>query len=155
LLIDQGGEEDLYHVADDLSLEVDDLLPIVEAATLLGFVTAHEGDVRITDRGKAFAEADIQTRKQIFRDAALAHVTVLQKMKTALDRKSDHTMPVEFFRDLLDEHFSEKESERQVETALHWGRYAEIFSYDSESDAIRSIGNGQAASSDGEAELHR
>ena len=50
LLIDHGGEEDLYHVAEQLLLEVDDLLPIVEGATLLGFATAHEGDVKITPR---------------------------------------------------------------------------------------------------------
>jgi NitT/TauT family transport system ATP-binding protein len=69
-------------------------------------------------------------------------VPVLQKMKTALDRKSDHAMPVEFFRDLLDEHFSEAEAEQQVQTALHWGRYAGIFTYDSENDLIRSIPEG-------------
>lgn len=32
-----GGHEDLYHVAEDLRMEIDDLLPIVEAAVLLGF----------------------------------------------------------------------------------------------------------------------
>ena len=36
----------------------------------------------------------------------------------------------QFFRDLLDEHFSEDESRRQLETAIQWGRYAEIFDYD-------------------------
>ena len=29
-------------------------------------------------------------------------------------------MPVEFFRDILDEHFSDSETERQIDTALHW-----------------------------------
>jgi hypothetical protein len=49
----------LYHLAEQLLLEVDDLLPIIEGATLLGFATAREGDVKITPEGKAFAEADI------------------------------------------------------------------------------------------------
>ena len=39
-------------------------------------------------------------------------------------------MPDEFFRDILDEHFSQDESDRQMETAIDWGRYAEIFDYD-------------------------
>ena len=125
LLNDRGGEEDLYHVAEELLLEVDDLLPILDAATLLGFATAHEGDVRITPAGQAFAEADIPTRKELFRKAALAHVSLLQQMYTALEKKSDHTMPMEFFRDLLDEHFPETEVNQQIETALNWGRYAE------------------------------
>ena len=107
LLVDHGGEEDLYHVAEQLLLEVDDLLPIVEGATLLGFATAHEGDVKITPEGRAFADADISTRKSLFREAALGHVIPLQKMKSALESRSDHVMPLEFFHDILDEHFTE------------------------------------------------
>ena len=39
-------------------------------------------------------------------------------MSSALASKSEHTMPLEWFRDILDEHFSEDEVNRQVETAL-------------------------------------
>jgi NitT/TauT family transport system ATP-binding protein len=137
LLVDHGGEEDLYHVAEQLLLEVDDLLPIVEGATLLGFATAHEGDVRITPEGTAFAEADISTRRSLFREAALTRVALLQKMKSALESKSDHRMPLEFFHDILDEHFTEADVVEQIETALNWGRYAGIFSYDRESGNLR------------------
>jgi NitT/TauT family transport system ATP-binding protein len=31
---------------------------------------------------------------------------------------------------MLDEQFSEEESLRQMETAVAWGRYAELFDYD-------------------------
>jgi len=137
LLVDHGGEEDLYHVAEELLLEIDDLLPIIQAATLLGFATADEGDVKITSAGREFVGADISTRKSLFREAALTHVTLLQKMKSALDARSDHTMPLEFFHDILDEHFTETAVEKQLETALNWGRYAEIFSYDPESGTLR------------------
>jgi len=137
LLVERGGEEDLYHVTEELLLEVDDLLPIVEGATLLGFATTREGDVKTTPEGKAFAEADISSRKLLFREAALARVSVLQKMKSALESKSDHVMPLEFFHDILDEHFTEAEVLRQLETALNWGRYAGIFTYDPETDTLR------------------
>jgi NitT/TauT family transport system ATP-binding protein len=137
LLIDHGGEEDLYHVAEQLLLEVDDLLPIVEGATLLALATTREGDVKVTPEGKAFAEADIATRRKLFRDAALGRVTLLQKMKSALESRSDHVMPLEFFHDILDEHFTEEEVEKQIETALGWGRYAGIFSYDAETGNLR------------------
>jgi NitT/TauT family transport system ATP-binding protein len=58
-------------------------------------------------------------------------------MYTSLEKKSDHTMPVEFFRDLLDERFTQVEVEQQIETALNWGRYAELFTYDPEQDSVR------------------
>jgi NitT/TauT family transport system ATP-binding protein len=136
VLNDRGGKEDLYRIADELRLEVDDLLPIVESAVLLDFTKSERGDVELTATGKAFAEADIETRKVLFRQAALAHVTLLQQIDHALQNKSDHTMPLEFFRDLLQERFSDEEVERQVDTALNWGRYGDIFVYDSESDRL-------------------
>jgi len=153
LLIDRGGEEDLYHVAETLLLEVDDLLPILDAATMLGFATAHEGDVKITPQGRTFAEADIPTRRRLFREA-LTHVPLMQQIVSALERKSDHTMPLEFFRDLLDERLPGHEVDLQIETALNWGRYADIFTYDSESDRLRLIPAGAAASSREAAPLH-
>ena len=129
MLQDRGGCEDLYRLAEDLVMEVDDLLPIIEAAALLGFVTLQEGDAAITPEGHAFVEADILQRKVLFRDAALKHVALLSQMESILKRKSDHSITIEFFHDILDEHFSEDEVKQQLDTALHWGRFAEIFDY--------------------------
>jgi len=130
ILADQGGRIDLHRLADELSLEVDALLPTVDTAILLGFLRVEEGDAIITPEGHAFAAADIQTRKAIFRKTAIANVPLLRQMEQALKAKSDRTLSDEFFRDLLDEHYSEEESRRQLETAIQWGRYAEIFDYD-------------------------
>jgi len=136
LLVDREGKEDMYHLSEELLLEVDDLLPIIQAATLLGFATAHEGDVAITPEGRAFVAADIPARKDLFREATLQRVGLLRQMQTALACKTDHSMPLEFFRDLLDEHFGKEEVERQLQTALDWGRYADIFTYDPDSDRL-------------------
>jgi len=136
LLNDRGGADDLYHVAEELLMEVDDLLPIVDAATMLGFAISQHGDITLTPEGKAFAEADIATRKILFRDAVLKHVTLLQQVRRTLESKSDGAISVEFFRDILDEHFPENEVQAQIDTALNWGRYAEIFSYDPEGDRL-------------------
>jgi NitT/TauT family transport system ATP-binding protein len=154
LVLDRGGTEDLYHVADELHLEVDDLLPIVEAAVLLGFATAHEGDVEITPAGRAFAEADIETKKNLFREAALGHVDLIQQIHRALQSKSDGSMPLQFFHDLLDEHFSEEDTEKQIETALNWGRYGGIFSYDPETDRLRLHSSGSSEGAAESAALH-
>jgi NitT/TauT family transport system ATP-binding protein len=135
-LNERGGKEDLYHLADELLMEVDDLFPIVDEAVLLGFAIAAKGDLSITTSGKEFAESDIATRKKLFRNAVLDHVTLIQQIRNALERKSDRAIPLEFFRDILDEHMPQKDVERQIETALNWGRYAEIFTYDSETERL-------------------
>jgi NitT/TauT family transport system ATP-binding protein len=130
ILADQGGRVDLHRLAAELSLEVDALLPSVDTAALLGFLRLEEGEVMIAPEGQAFAQADIQARKAIFRKAVLANVPLLRQMEQALKAKSNRTLSDEFFHDLLDEHFGEEESRRQLETAIQWGRYAEIFDYD-------------------------
>jgi NitT/TauT family transport system ATP-binding protein len=131
LLLDKGGRDDIYRLADDLAFEIDDLLPIVDAAQLLGFLKIEEGDAAITPSGTEFANSEILRQKELFRDAALHNVLLLRQIRRALESKSDHTVPEDFFLDLLDEQFSEEECLRQMETAVAWGRYAELFDYDS------------------------
>jgi NitT/TauT family transport system ATP-binding protein len=133
ILTDRGGHDDIYHLADDLSFEIDDVLPIVEAASMLGFVNVSEGDVEITPAGHQYVEADIAERKDLFGKAALERVTLIRQIKRALESKSNHTLPDEFFHDTLDEHFTEEETVQQLQTAVNWGRYAGLFDYDSAS----------------------
>jgi len=130
LLLDKGGKDDIYHLADDLAFEIDDLLPIVDAAQLLGFLNVEEGDAAITASGTEFANSEILRQKELFRVAAIANVLLLRQIRRALEAKSDHTIPEDFFLDMLDEQFSEEECLRQMETAVAWGRYAELFDYD-------------------------
>jgi NitT/TauT family transport system ATP-binding protein len=130
LLLDKGGRDDIYRLADDLAFEVDDLLPIVDAAQLLGFLKIEEGDAAITPSGAEFANSEILRQKELFRDAAVEHVLLLRQIRRALESKSDHTVPEDFFLDMLDEQFSEEECQRQMETAVAWGRYAELLDYD-------------------------
>jgi NitT/TauT family transport system ATP-binding protein len=130
ILVDHGGRQDLHRISHQLMLESDDLLPIVGACALLGFATVEHGDAQITELGREFAGADIQRRKDMFRAAVLEHVPLLKQIDSALRAKSDGTMLLDFFHDLLDEHFSDDEVRRQLDTAIQWGRYAELFEYD-------------------------
>jgi NitT/TauT family transport system ATP-binding protein len=126
----EGARADMYRLADELAFEIDDLLPIVDAAVLLGFLRIEEGDAIITPAGREFAESEILKQKEVFRQAAIEHVLLLRQITRALDNKSDHTVPEEFFLDMLDEQFSQDETQRQLETAINWGRYAELFDFD-------------------------
>jgi NitT/TauT family transport system ATP-binding protein len=132
LLHDRGGREDLFRLSEELVMDVEDLLPILEACVLLGFALLKEGDVQLTSQGVRFADADIQRRKVLFREASLEYVTILKQIDSILKKKSDHAISDEFFHDILDEHFAEEEVQRQFDTAINWGRYGEIFDYDRE-----------------------
>jgi NitT/TauT family transport system ATP-binding protein len=131
ILADHTGPEDIYRLADALAFEIDDLLPIIEAAAMLGFLKVSEGDAELTPEGRLFAEADILHRKELFRQAAVENVVLIKQITRSLELKADHRLSDEFFHDLLDEHFTESETLLQLETAIQWGRYAELFDHDS------------------------
>jgi NitT/TauT family transport system ATP-binding protein len=130
LLLDHNGRDDIYRLADDLGFEIDDLLPIVDAAQMLGFLKITEGDAEITPEGADYANSEILRQKELFRKAALDHVLLLRQIVRAIETKSNHSVPEEFFHDLLDEQFTEEVTLRQLETAISWGRYAELFDFD-------------------------
>jgi NitT/TauT family transport system ATP-binding protein len=66
ILAARGGQVGLAELADELSFEIDDLLPLVDAAVLLGLARVHNAQLDITDVGREFARADIDTSKKIF-----------------------------------------------------------------------------------------
>lgn len=130
LLEDIGLKTDLYKLGDQLSLDLEDLLPIVEAASLLGLIMIKEGDIELTPTGEQFAEATVLERKEIFRNQALQYINSLNMIVSALNSKSNGKMPEEFFLNVFNRHFGEEEAINQLTTIIDWGRYAELFAYD-------------------------
>ncbi len=136
LLAERGGQEDLHRLAADLQFEVDDLLPLVDAAALLGLARVEEGDAILTAEGKAFAEASTLDRKAIFHRVLQDRPTLATRIHTALAAKQNHRLPEAFFLDLLEEHFSAAEARRQLDTAIQWGRYAELFGFEDDTGEL-------------------
>ncbi len=63
ILAAHGGREDLPKFAERLTFDVEDLLPLVDAAQLLGLALVDNADIELTDEGREFVEADIDTSK--------------------------------------------------------------------------------------------
>ena len=126
----EGRQEDIYQLATRLRLDVDDLLPIVDAAVLLGFALVEQGDIKLTDAGREFARASILESKLLFRRQVLERAPLVTTIYQTL--RQSKTMVADFFLDILDEHYPDEEAERQFATAVDWGRYAELFEYDAQ-----------------------
>ncbi len=125
----RGDREDLYQLGRHLQLEVDDLFPMIEAADLLDLADTQEGDLVLTPQGQRFAEADVLEEKKVFREQALAHIAILGQIVHALQAAPGHSLPEEYFKSQLEKYFGEEEAQLQLETAINWGRYAELFSF--------------------------
>ncbi len=134
-LLEEGGWADLYRLAEELRYELDDLLTIVEAAELLGFVKVAEGDITLTPLGEAFAEASILARKEIVAGRIL-RLPIIRWIYETLHADDDGRVSADYFREQLQLDFTPEEAERQLDIAIHWGRYAELFAYDEDSDEL-------------------
>jgi NitT/TauT family transport system ATP-binding protein len=126
---DAGGRADLADLADDLSLEVDDLLPLVDACLLLAFVSTHDGVLDLTADGRRFADADIQSSKRLFAEVATERVPLVRTIHSALQRADDGALKEAFFLDVLRRQYSADEAQAQLDTAIDWGRYGELYEY--------------------------
>jgi NitT/TauT family transport system ATP-binding protein len=134
------GRADLPHLADEEHLVVDELFPLIELMQILGWAHVSGGDIELTRDGRIYAEADMLARKQMFADALLKHVPLAAHIRRVLDERPGHRAPAARFLRELEDHLSEEEAERVMETVINWGRHAEIFAYDYD-DEVLSLEN--------------
>jgi NitT/TauT family transport system ATP-binding protein len=128
------GRADLPALAQTLHFEVDDLLPLGETLQLFRFGTMEEGDITLTDKGRAFVEADTDGRQALFLDALKEHVPLATMIRQVLDERWNHRASAVRFRDELEDHMSPDYAADTLRAVIGWGRYAELFNYDEEAE---------------------
>jgi NitT/TauT family transport system ATP-binding protein len=136
ILAARGGRDGLAEIADDLTFEIDDLLPLTDAAVLLQMARIDGSDIELTAEGKEFAAADILASKQLFARHAAKQAPLVRAIVQALAATEDHTLREGFFLDVLRRGFSAQEARSQLDTAIDWGRYAELYDYDSDDEEL-------------------
>ncbi len=78
------GSSDLADLEEELEVDLDELMPIVYAASAMGFIAVGDGYVAITDKGKDFIAASIEKRKEMLRESLKS----VEPFKTAMELKS-------------------------------------------------------------------
>lgn len=132
LVYSHDGVADLPELADELAFEVDDLLPLVDAGTMLGLLSVADADVSLTDVGREWFTGDIQVRKQLFASLAVDRAPMVGTIVRALQRSDDGKLRDDFFLDLLRRGFPADAAQAQLDIAIDWGRYGELFDYDAD-----------------------
>jgi NitT/TauT family transport system ATP-binding protein len=132
ILNTRGGRGDLPELAETLSFEVDDLLPLTDAAEMLGFAEIDNADLHLTPTGKEWVEADILASKEIFAHQARERAPLVRSIVHGLETTKDGTLSERFFLDILRRAYTEEQAHEQLDIAIDWGRYGELFEYDAE-----------------------
>lgn len=130
------GQTDLPDLADELSFEVDDLLPLVDAARMLRLLDLDGAQAFLTNAGRDWYTADIQRSKEQFATLAGTHAPLVKTIVKALENSNDGALRDDFFRDLLRRGYNDTDTEKQLNIAIDWGRYGELFDYDAKSGEL-------------------
>ena len=131
-----NGYADLPVIAGNPQLEADEIFHLGESLQLLRFAQLREGDIVLTEAGKRFANLETDARKKLFAEHLLAYVPVMGLIKRVLDERPSHTAPAARFRNELEDYMSEEYADETLKTIVSWGRYAELFAYDEQSETF-------------------
>jgi NitT/TauT family transport system ATP-binding protein len=127
------GREDLYKLGGPLGYELDDLLPVTEAAKQLGLVRIDSGDIELTAEGRVLAGAEEPERKRLL-GSRLAGLPLIADIRQALEARAEGRVRKKAFVDLLRERYSPEEADKQILTAVDWARYGEVFDFDPDAE---------------------
>jgi NitT/TauT family transport system ATP-binding protein len=123
-----GDREDIYRLPDELHIDPSHMLSLTEAAEIMGFATVQKGDINLTSLGETFAEASIQARKEIFA-TRIRRLPLTRWLITMLTYSENRALDWDVIQTALELEFPKEEAEKQLDTLINWGRYAELLSY--------------------------
>ncbi len=126
---------DIYRLSEELNVDSGHILSLTEAAELLGFATIAKGDITLTPLGETFAEASILARKEIFA-TRIRRLPLVRWLLSMLGSSEKRSLPVGVILTALELEFHKEEAERQLDTLINWGRYAEILSYNDDQEVL-------------------
>lgn len=135
LLNSHKGSEDVALLADDLDLEIDEILPALDFAEVLGLVRVTGGQASFTDLGRKYMSSSIRDRKAILRDQ-LRKTTLFKTLLRALDSAPEHQLTDEQLTQLI----SVAPADESIQNIVNWGRYAELIRYDADARLLVAVG---------------
>jgi NitT/TauT family transport system ATP-binding protein len=135
LLAGKGGREDIYKLAAELSMELGETLTVIRAAEMLGLVHTPGGDVVVEPFGNQVVDASITDRKDLIRDK-LAEIPLFKMVKDYLSREEGTEVSREEMLQKLAELLPNEDAESSFGTVVSWGRYAEMFGYNDDTQTF-------------------
>ena len=129
-VLENEGAMELFELTRRVDLEFTQLLLVVKAAELLGWVATPGQRVEMTEEGRKFLAADINTRKKLL-NARLREIFVFNLIIQMLKQYENGEVPDEIILGELALHFPHERPQRILRTVVAWARYAKLFKYSS------------------------
>ncbi len=123
-----GGQDDVFHIAAVMHRDARQLISVVKAADLLGFVTTPGRQVVLGHTGGHFVKASRTDRRAIWRDRIL-HLRLFRVTQEMI-RRADGPIDSEVVQETLILNLPEENYEKVFATFVDWARNGDLFAYD-------------------------
>lgn len=134
LLNKEGGREDIYKLAAELSMELGETLGVIKAAEMLGLVHTPGGDVVVESFGTKVIDGSINERKELIGEK-LEKLPLFKALRDYL-KTQDGEVTREEALEKLAELLPNEDAEASFTTLVNWGRYAELFGYNDDTQTF-------------------
>jgi NitT/TauT family transport system ATP-binding protein len=132
---DSGGIEDAARLAADFDLELDEILPSIDGAELLGLVRVADGNVELTADAQKLLETGIRDRKKIIRDK-VAGIGIIKELTSKLMESDEHKISKKETLKFLQDKIATADIESYFRIIINWTRHAGLIGYNSDSEEI-------------------
>ncbi len=130
-----GGKVDAPKLADEMGADIAVLLPVLDAAEMLGLVRPEKGDVHLTELGLKFQKTS-KNKLKLLKD----RLATIEPFRTALElaSKGKNVTAAQVAESLADIglkwHYQPEMNESLIRALLiHWAIYAGLLKYDGKS----------------------
>ena len=135
VLDDLGGRHDVFRFAREVNYELGDIILVIKAAEMLGFVETPGADVVLTPVGARMLKAKVRPRKQLLKEQ-LTQLPIFRAVVDALQRSEDRRADQDAFLEIFALYLPAEDSEALLKTVIDWGRYAELIGYNVEDQEL-------------------
>ncbi len=134
ILHQRGGEHETVNLANDLQMHAENLLPVTEAAEVLGFLTISGGKMKLTAEGKKAISGSIQERRQAVKERLLT-LPIFKKAIELLSKRNRKMHKRSFQKALLSD-LPKLHSDSTLKSVIGWGRHASLLGYNADTDEL-------------------
>ena len=133
------GPLDLYDVANEMKLRLDQMLPAVAAAEMLGFIDTPGTTLVLTPQGRNYAtEQDSHRRQEMLRET-VSHLPIVRRVLEELRSKGSDGMERSLAVAQLALFLPFEDPEDQFAALVRWGRAVNLLNYDAQTEHLAIV----------------
>jgi NitT/TauT family transport system ATP-binding protein len=142
ILNDSPELHNIYDISDEIGKEFGETIALVKAAEILEFVDTPKDQVRFTELGKRFVNADRETRHKLFSEQVfklrLFHIII------ALLEEYEEVEAVRVIKDIASA-LPYDNPDKTFQTMIAWGRYAGLMDFNAKTGMVFVPKNDESA----------